>query len=226
MVIKNNDFIEIEYTGKVKDGPIFDTTDEKIAKDNNIYNEKMEFGPIVICVGEQQVIRGLDKKLIDKELGTYNIELNPEDAFGKKSAKLIQLISTSKFKQQNIEPIPGLQVNIDGIIGIIKTVSGGRTLVDFNHPLAGKNIIYNVKINRIITDPKEKIISFLKVGLNLKDVEVKVENNKASIFLKKKFPKEIKDQIIKKLKELTKTEIQFKVKTNQNSIKSNNQKKH
>ena len=39
--IKNNDFIEIEYTGKVKDGPIFDTTDEKIAKDNNIYNEKI-----------------------------------------------------------------------------------------------------------------------------------------------------------------------------------------
>lgn len=212
MKIKKKDFIEIEYTGKVKDGPVFDTTDEKIAKDNNIYNEKLDFGPIVICVGEQQVIKGLDKNLIDKELGSYKIELSPEDAFGKKSAKFIQLISTSKFKQQDIAPMPGLQVNIDGIIGIIKTVSGGRTLVDFNHPLAGKDITYNVKINKIITDPKEKITSFLKTGLNLKDFEVKLENNKASIALKKDIPKEIKENIAKKLKELTNIETEFKVK--------------
>lgn len=212
-MIKKNDFVEIEYTGKVKDGPIFDTTDEKIAKDNNIYNEKISFGPIVICVGENQLIKGLDKNLIDKEPGSYTIELSPEDAFGKKSAKLIQLISTSKFKQQNITPIPGLQVNIDNLIGIIKTVSGGRTLVDFNHPLSGKDVIYNIKINRVITDPKEKINSFLKFGLNLKDFEVKVENNKASIILKKDIPKEIKETITKKLKELIKIEIEFKVKS-------------
>lgn len=210
--IKTNDFIEIEYTGKVKDSIIFDTTDEKTAKDNNIYNEKTEFGPIIICVGQQQVIKGLDKNLIDKEPGTYTIHLIPEDAFGKKSAKLIQLISTSKFKQQDIQPIPGLQVNIDGIIGVIKTVSGGRTLVDFNHPLAGQDITYNIKINKIITDPKEKIISFLKISINLKDVEVKVENNKASITLKKGVPKEVKDQIAKKLKELTNIEVEFNVK--------------
>ncbi len=216
--IKDKDFVEIEYTGKIKDGSIFDTTDEKIAKDNNIYSEKMEFCPIIICVGEQQIIKGLDKNIIDKEPGSYTIELSPEDAFGKKSAKLIQLISTSKFKQQNITPMPGLQVNIDGLIGVIKTVSGGRTLVDFNHPLAGKDITYNIKVNRIVTDPKEKISSFLKFGLNLKDFEVNVENNKAAIVLKKEIPKEIKESIAKKLKDLTNMEAEFKVKIKENSI--------
>jgi len=222
--IKDKDFVEIEYTGKVKDSVIFDTTDEKIAKDNNIYSEKMEFGPIIICVGEQQVIKGLDKNLIDKEPGDYTIELSPEDSFGKKSAKLIQLISTSKFKQQNIAPMPGLQINIDGIIGIIKTVSGGRTLVDFNHPLAGKDIVYNIKVNRIVTDPKEKISSFLKFGLSLRDFEVNVENNKASIALKKEIPKEIKESIAKKLKELTNIEAEFKVQKSveKEKIKINN----
>ncbi len=219
MKIKDKSFVEIEYTGKTKEGLVFDTTDEKISKDSGIYDEKMEFGPVTICVGEQHVIKGLDKNLIDKELGSYKIELIPEDAFGKKSAKLIQLISTSKFKQQEIMPMPGLQVNIDGIIGVIKTVSGGRTLVDFNHPLAGKDIVYDVKINRIVTDPKEQIKSFLKIGLNLKDVEVKVENNKADVLLQKDIPEEIKDNLVKKLKEITKIDAEFKLKPSINNKK-------
>lgn len=210
-MIKKQDFIELEYTGKLKEGMVFDTTDKEIAKANNIYNEKTEFCPVVICVGEQQIIKGLDKNIIGKELGSYTINLSPEEAFGKKSAKLIQLISTSKFKQQNVMPMPGLQVNIDGLIGIVKTVSGGRTLVDFNHPLAGKDVVYQIKINKIITDNKEKVKSYIKISLNT-DAEVDIENNKAKINLKKDIPKEIQAKIAQKLKELTNiADFDFKI---------------
>lgn len=204
MKLKNKNFVEIEYTGRIKeDNLIFDTTDEKLAKENNLYNENMSYGPTVICLGEGQVLKGLEEELIDKETEKeYTVELTPEKAFGKKDPKLIQLIPTSKFSQQNIRPVPGLQLNIDGLLGIVKTVSGGRTLVDFNHPLAGRDIIYKVKINKIITDDKEKIKAYIKVSLNLKDFDVKIENNIAKITFKKELPKEISERLSKKITEL------------------------
>ena len=60
-MIQKNDFIEIEYTGKTKDeGIIFDTTDEKLAKEQGFLQENAAYGPVIICVGQNQVISGLD----------------------------------------------------------------------------------------------------------------------------------------------------------------------
>jgi len=206
-MIKEKDFIELNYTGKLKeDNIIFDTTDEKTAKENDIYQENAEYQPIVICVGQNQVIKGLDKALVGKETNKdYTIEVTQEEAYGKKDAKLIQLISTSKFLKEKIQPMPGLQVNIDGMMGIIKTVSGGRTLVDFNHPLAGKDLTYNIKINKVITDDGEKVNSIISLNLGIKDADVKVENKKATITTKQEIPKELHEDLKKKIKELLPT---------------------
>lgn len=200
--ISKGDFVEIEYTGKIKeDGAVFDTTYEKVAKENHLHGH--DFGPIVICIGEEHVLRGIDKNLEGKETGKeYDINLKPEDAFGSKNAKLIQLMPTNKFKQQNIQPMPGLQVNIDGIAGTIKTVSGGRTLVDFNHPLAGKELVYHVKVNRKVTDDKEKLKGYVKLSLGTKDFSAEVKESNAKITLKTDIPEEAKDEISKKLAEL------------------------
>jgi len=201
--IKKKDFIEIEYTGKLKDeNVVFDTTDEKVAKENGLESHS-GYGSVIICVGEEQLLKGLDKNLEGKETGKeYDIELKPEDAFGNKNAKLIQLIPTSKFKQQNIQPMPGMQLNIDGIAGIIKTVSGGRTLVDFNHPLAGKEVSYKIKINKKITDDKEKLEGYLKLSLSTKEIEIEVNDGNAKIKLKKEIPKEAQENLSKKITEL------------------------
>ncbi|GAG16317.1 unnamed protein product, partial [marine sediment metagenome] len=181
--IKKKDFVEIEYTGKLKEeNIIFDTTDEKIAKENKLHNH--DYGPVTICVGEEQLLKGLDKNIEGKETGKeYDFDINPEDAFGKKNAKLIQLIPTNKFKQQKIQPMPGMQLNIDGVVGTVKTVSGGRTLVDFNHPLSGKELSYKIKINKKITDDKEKLSSYLKLSLGTKDFEAEIINGNAKISL-------------------------------------------
>jgi FKBP-type peptidyl-prolyl cis-trans isomerase SlyD len=197
--IKKRDFVEIEYTGKLKEGDVvFDTTDEKIAKENNLHGH--DYGPVVICVGEQQLLKGLDKNLEGKDIGKeYNVEIKPEDAFGKKNAKLIQLIPTNKFKQQKIQPMPGMQINIDGMLGTIKTVSGGRTLVDFNHPLAGKELLYKIKINKRIIDDKEKLAGYLKLSLGTKDIEAEITNGNAKIILKKEIPKEAQETLNKKI---------------------------
>jgi|TARA_Y100000310_G_scaffold311565_1_gene357968 FKBP-type peptidyl-prolyl cis-trans isomerase SlyD len=216
--ISKKDFVEIEYTGKLKEGNIvFDTTDEKVAKENKLESHA-GYEPIIICVGEQQLLKGIDSNLEGKDMGgEYDIELKPEDAFGSKNAKLIQLIPTGKFKQQDIQPMPGMQLNIDGMVGTIKTVSGGRTLVDFNHPLAGKELLYKVKIKRKITDDKDKLQGYLRLSLGTKDFEIEINNNEAKIKLKNELPKEAEERLSKKIIELIPDikEIKFAVKENQ-----------
>ncbi len=218
MGIKQNDFIEIEYTGKLKEEDVvFDTTDEQVAKDNEIHNPQTTYGSVIVCVGENQLLVGLDKDVIDKEQGDYEVLIDAEDGFGKKDAKLIQLIPTSKFKKEGIDPHPGLQINVDGMLGMIKTVSGGRTLVDFNHPLSGKELVYNYKIKRIVTDDNEKAESYMKISLGaigFKDLKTKFENGKLVVESPTEVPDEVKEKLGEKLKEVIPAvkEIEYKKK--------------
>lgn len=156
MAIQEKDFITLNYTGKLEDGTVFDTTEEQIAKQAGIYNQQSTYGPVTICVGQKHILPGLDKALVGATVGKHQIMLPPESGFGKKSAKKVQLIATSKFKKDKINPYPSLQVNVDNQIGVVKNVSGGRTLVDFNHPLAGANVVYEVDITKQVTDLGEQ----------------------------------------------------------------------
>ena len=213
MKVKKGDFIELDFIARLKENnKIFDLTDEKIAKENNIYDKKHEYHPIIVCIGNGDVVKGLDKELEDKEVGKdYKIELKAEDAFGKKDAKLFQLVNTNKFRQENILPYPGLQVNVDNMFGIVRTVSGNRTMIDFNHPLAGKEIIYEFKINNIIEEDNKKLGSFIDLYLG-KNIKFELENGKAIIEMD--IPKEIQESLIEKIKSLIPNikEIEFKKK--------------
>ena len=199
-MIKKGDFVEVEYTGKIKeDGFVFDTTSEKVAKDNNIHNPNVQYGPTVVCIGQHQLLKGLDEGLVGKEVGKeYEFDLTPDQAFGKKTAQLLKLIPMSAFKKGNTRPEPGLQVDVDGQMGIVKTVSGGRIMVDFNHPLASKDIHYTLKINKIITDDGEKIKTMLSLTLNLKKdkIDVDVKDKKAVVKMMK-LPEQFHEQLKK-----------------------------
>jgi FKBP-type peptidyl-prolyl cis-trans isomerase 2 len=210
MAIKKGDFIEIEYTGRLKeDNNVFDTTNEQVAKDNEVHNPNAEYGPVIVCLGEGQIVAGLDEAIEGKEPGKHNIELPAEKAFGKKNAKLIQMVPLMKFTQHKIKPFPGLQINIDNMMGTVKTVSSGRVLVDFNHPLSGKDIIYEIEIKRIVTDKKEQIESLVKLLLGIKDAKIEVKGDKAEIQIKPEMPPQISDEMKKKIKELTGVDAEF-----------------
>ena len=100
----------------------------------------------------------------------------------KEDPKLLRLVPANIFKKDNLRPFPGLNVNIDGIIGTIRSVSGGRVIVDFNHPLAGKDIFFDLEIKRIVKDDKEKVESL--VSKISKEFEVQVKEKKADIKIK------------------------------------------
>jgi len=220
--VQKGDFVEVEYTGRIKDDiSAFDTTSTEEAKKAGIFSNNAEYGPVIICIGQNDVLPGLDEKLDGAETEKdYHFEIPAERAFGKKDAKLIQLIPARKFTEQNVRPMPGLQINVDGYVGIIKSVAGGRTLVDFNHPLAGRELSYDIKVLRKITDKNEKIRSLFKLHLNLAPKEVMIEGDNVLIPLKPQFIGTVQNDIMRKVKQLISEAIEVKFVTPENGDKN------
>lgn len=202
MKLKKGDFVLVEYTGKIKDtNQIFDCTSEKVAKDSGIYQKGAKYKPAMACIGEGDVVAGLDDDLEGKEIGkSYTVEISPEKGFGKKDAKLMKIVNTNIFLKNNINPVPGLQVNIDNMIGTIKTVTGGRTIVDFNHPLAGKSLVYEFSILEKVTDDEKKVKGMLASYFGIENPEVKIEAETAKI--DSDIPEMFKKQLEEKVKKL------------------------
>lgn len=200
--IKKNDFVEIEYTGRTKDdNVVFDTTSEKSAKDAGIA-QATSYGPLIVCVGEGHVIKAIDNYLENADSPSQiKLDVKPEDGFGKKDIKFIRMIPTKKFTDEKITPMQGLQVNVDGMTGVVKRVGGGRVLVDFNHPLASRELQYEVKINRILEDSAEKVNSYLKIPFG-PDIKTECNEGNYTITLPGEVPGEIADLFREKIKKI------------------------
>lgn len=166
--MEKGDFIKINYTGKLHDGTVFDTTDPKLAKE--IGSRKS--GPITICLGQGMLIPGLDAALVGKT-GKFSVTIKPEQAFGSKDPKLLKIIPTKQLHDQKIQPHPGLRLNVDGEYGVVRTVSPGRTVVDFNHPLASQEVTYDVEVIGKVDDAKEQVTALLEpIGVPFLGIEV------------------------------------------------------
>ncbi|MBT3865939.1 hypothetical protein HOF78_02425 [Candidatus Woesearchaeota archaeon] len=206
-MIKKGDFIEIDFIGKIKDsGAIFDLTKKDVAEKEKVANKSADYTPRIICVGNGDVVKGLDDFFVGKAVGkSYEIDLNVGEAFGRKDVKLIKMLPLSTFKKQDMKPFPGLQVNIDGTFGIIRTVSGGRVLVDFNHPIAGKEIHYDLDIRKEIKDDTVKVKSILK-GLLSRDFECSVTDGVANVEMDmpEQFQKVLEEKICGLVKDIKK----------------------
>jgi FKBP-type peptidyl-prolyl cis-trans isomerase 2 len=193
-MIKEGDFVKLEYTGTY-DGKIFDTTDENLAKKENLFNKNTIYGPVTIVVGAGHLIKGLEEALIGKKEGEeFEITIPPEKAFGKKNPKLLKIIPLKTFKEQKINPYPGMTINVDNLLGVIVSVSAGRVIVDFNHPLAGKELTYKVKIHKIVNDKKEQLSSLVELYSNM-HCDVNINEDNATVTCEEDIPENAKKVI-------------------------------
>ncbi len=172
-MFKTNDFIEIEFTGRIKEGDIFDSN---IAEELKQLNPEKEAKPFIFPLGHEMFLNGVEKFLVGKEIGKYEIDLKPEEAFGIRDPAMIRMIPLKVFIEHKINPIPGTILNFDNKMGKVLTVSGGRIMVDFNNPLAGKEVVYKIKILRKVEDLNEKV------------------NSLNDFFFRKNFKFEVKDK--------------------------------
>jgi FKBP-type peptidyl-prolyl cis-trans isomerase 2 len=203
MALQKKDFIEIDFTGKIKEGGVFDSTKKAELQKSGIQGSPK---PFVFSLGQKMFLEAIDDYLIGKDVGKYNIELTPKKAFGKRDPKQIQMIPIKTFYQHQINPIPGASFNFDGKIAKVLTVSGGRVLVDFNNPLAGKEVIYEIEVKRKIEDINEKIKALIDFFFR-REIDFKVEDKKVILNVDKGM-KQFAEMFKDKFKEILDMEME------------------
>ena len=127
--------VKVHYTGTLNDGSIFDSSEGK---------EPLEF-----TIGENQVIKGFEDGVKAMKLNEEKtIKINPNEAYGEVNQQLIISVPREKFP-------PEIEVNgrliMKGpqgqqIPAIIKEVRDNVVIIDMNHPLAGKELNFKVKV--------------------------------------------------------------------------------
>jgi len=193
--MKEGDFIRIDYVGRIKEsGEIFDLTREDVARKNDIYNPNVSYKPVPIIIGAKMVIKGLEDALKKMKVGERKkIVVEPEDGFGKRNEKLIKLLPLSEFQRKDIIPQPGMWITVNNLRGKVLSVSGGRVKIDFNHPLAGKRLEYDVEIKEKITDTKEKIKAIFEFFLGKEpDLEITIKEKEVTIKIREDIPRQAK----------------------------------
>jgi len=207
-MIKKGDFVKISYTARLEDGTVIDSTDEEVAKEHGVYEEGARYGDIVVVVGDGHVLKGLDEDLEGKEVGFKGkVEVPPEKAFGEYDPEKKEVISITKFKEK---PSVGQKIRVGERTGVVEKVIGRRAVVDFNHPLAGKKIIFDYEIKEIVEKPEDKI-RYLFLIYTGKEISPVIEDGKVVVevpkdvslnqyFLLGKFT--VVDQIFKHIQEI------------------------
>jgi len=189
--MKRGDFIRLEYTGRVSStGEIFDLTSEEEAKKQGLFKSGYKYGPVLVIMGAGMIIPGVEKQLETMKPGDEKeFAVKPEEAFGLRNPALIKIVSVSQFRRSEkpFNPVPGMFVTINGRQARIQSVSGGRVRVDFNHPLAGKELKYRIRVTGTITKPQEQansILEYYRVS-----GEATLETGKLGIKTEKEMPK-------------------------------------
>ncbi|HTY43724.1 MAG TPA: peptidylprolyl isomerase [Patescibacteria group bacterium] len=213
MALKNKDFIEIEFTGKTKEGELFDSNiKEDLEELHRGHNHEIDTKPFIFCLGEGMFLRSIDEFLIGKPdsnfPATYEISLSPEKAFGVRNSQLIQMVPLKVFMQNDTRPVPGMMFNIDGRVAKILSVSGGRVIIDFNNPLAGKSVSYKIKVLRKVEDLNEKLKSFIEF-LFKRDMKYEINEKKLILHVEKPMVDFVK-LFSDKFKEIFELELEVK----------------
>lgn len=163
MPLRKGDFVLVDYVAKVKEtGEVFDTTVEDVAKRERLYKEGEIYEPKLVVVGEGWVLKALDEKLMAMDVDeTATVEIPPEKAFGERDPEKVKRIPLRHLTAKGITPAIGMRIEYDGKVGTVRAVGAGRVLVDFNPPLAGKTLVYDVTVKRKLKTRKEKISAII-----------------------------------------------------------------
>ncbi|MHA2244840.1 MAG: FKBP-type peptidyl-prolyl cis-trans isomerase [Candidatus Hodarchaeales archaeon] len=188
MPIAENDWVKIEYTGRLKENSkVFDTTLEDTARSEHLFDEKRIYMPLLCRVGDEKfLIPGLARKLVGLELNSsQTFEIASEDAYGERDSKKIEMVPTKKLRKANLDPRVGNRVQLAGKgNGTIIWVGGGRSRIDFNHPLAGKDLIYDLTVVEHIEDEekiRKEIISRRFTRINMDEIDIEVSEDPYTI---------------------------------------------
>ncbi len=159
MSLQKGDFVIVDYVAKVKEtSEVFDTTVEEVAKKEHLFKEGDIYEPKLVVIGEGWVLKALDENLKKMEVAkATSAEIKQEDAFGARDPEKVKRIPLKQLIAKDIDPSLGMRVEYGGKMATVRAIGAGRVLLDFNPPLAGKTLVYEVTVNKKLETAEEKI---------------------------------------------------------------------
>ncbi len=178
-VVGEKSLLYIDYTGHTKEDDFyFDTTIEDIAKEKGFHKENERYQPMLVAIGWHWLLAALEEELVGMKVGDRKtVELPPEKGAGPRDPNLVKKIALTKLHKAGARGYKGEEVNFGRERGVITTVLGRTVRVDFNPPLAGKTLIFDVTVKEIVSDPVDKILAVVKRRIPT----IPIEQFKASI---------------------------------------------
>lgn len=141
---KDGDTVKVHYTGKFEDGTVFDSSENK--------------DPLEFTLGQGQLIPGFEKAVTGLNEGdSTTVNISSDDAYGERKDEL-EIEVTRDELPDDIDPQIGMQLQVkqqqtDQSIPVrITEVSDENVTLDANHPLAGKDLTFDIELVEIVND--------------------------------------------------------------------------
>ncbi|RDE16565.1 MAG: peptidylprolyl isomerase [Candidatus Thorarchaeota archaeon] len=163
-VVSDGNLIYIDYVARTKDdGRIFDLTLEEVAKKEGLFKENDRYEPMLVAIGWKWLLPALEEQLVGMKVGeSKTVEIPPEKGAGIRDPKKLKLIPRAKILKSGVRPAKGEQVKVGNEQGTITADLGRQLRVDFNPPLAGKTLVFDVTVKEMVRDPNQKIMAVIK----------------------------------------------------------------
>lgn len=148
IAVANDTVVEIHYTLKSEGGEVIDSTDG--------------LKPLSYIHGKNNIVPGLENVLTGKKIGeTFTAIVPPLEAYGEKKPDLIQVVTKDKFRNADDLKI-GTQFKVPNehghaMIVEITAIDGDNITLDANHPLAGMNLHFDIKVESIRAATEEEL---------------------------------------------------------------------
>ncbi len=139
--VKKGDTVLLQYVGKLEDNTVFDSTEGKT--------------PLEFTVGEGEVVQGLEQGVIGMTPGeSRSIAVPIEKGYGPSLKERIREFDKARVAK-DFKPEVGQRMNLyraDGLpfMGTVVSVSENSFMIDYNHPLAGKTLIFETTLIEIL----------------------------------------------------------------------------
>ncbi len=158
MAIEANQIVSIEY--EVKDG-------------DNVVDTNVGGAPLVFMFGKGQIIPGLESGIVDMAIGEQgNVLVKPADAYGEINPEAQQEVPKDQFAGIELEigmTLYGQGENGETVQVIVKEIGEENVIIDFNHPLAGKELMFIVTVNNVRDASAEEVMTGIPAENQLDD---------------------------------------------------------
>lgn len=172
---EDGDVVRVAYTARVgESGRVIDTTDTEIASDAAI-DDVTATGPIPVVLGEGHLFEPVEEAIKKSTIGeAIQVTVEAEDAFGESDPTDCTNVDIDVVPDDVREP--GTQFTHGGRTGFVESVNEDSAKINFNHPLAGMAIEYELTVREQIDEPLERVNAVLELYGLAGDVEISFES--------------------------------------------------